>query len=168
MAYEDEEKDLTSLPTSRKSSSSQDLEESRPLAGGHGDDQRYASPLKRRRRCSSSIAMPPNDSVVWKYWAMFTTALSAILLVGNIISSRGTALCPTEAKKASSALSTYPHPVETWKSDNLIQTQYYRDTRYMTLDRNADWLWQEYLLMSTGNIRLPDGKGNTSLKSISM
>lgn len=69
--------------------------------------------------------------------------------------------------------------------ENLVETQYYRDTRYMTLDRDADWLWQEYvfrdqvpinhtngtpryLLMSTGNIRIPDGKGNMSLKSISM
>lgn len=38
----------------------------------------------------------------------------------------------------------------------------------MTLDKSMDYLWQDHIHMVTGNIRLPDGKGNTTLKSISM
>ncbi|OAL73382.1 O-methyltransferase [Trichophyton violaceum] len=38
----------------------------------------------------------------------------------------------------------------------------------MTLDKSMDYLSQDQVYMASGNIRLPDGKGNTTLKSISM
>ncbi|KAK2813774.1 hypothetical protein FQN50_000172 [Emmonsiellopsis sp. PD_5] len=74
----------------------------------------------------------------------------------------------SESPQATSPLLNYPHPKDTWKQGNLVETKYYRDMRFMTLDHSLDYVWQEHALMSTGNIRLPDGKGNSTLKSIAM
>ncbi|KAF2493674.1 hypothetical protein BU16DRAFT_465495 [Lophium mytilinum] len=67
------------------------------------------------------------------------------------------------------ALAKYPHEVDRWNRDKLIETKYYRDTRYMSIDHEYDYLWQEHQFMSTGNVRIPGENGkNASLMSISM
>ncbi|KAF2734830.1 hypothetical protein EJ04DRAFT_436364 [Polyplosphaeria fusca] len=60
-------------------------------------------------------------------------------------------------------------PANSWNK-NVVERVFYRDLRYMTLDHDMDYLWQEHLFMATGNIRIPpqDGEGNASLKSIAM
>lgn len=67
-------------------------------------------------------------------------------------------------------LDGYPMGIESYLEENIVTTKFYKDLRYMTLDHEADYLWQEHLHMVTGNIKLPpaDENGNASLKAIAM
>jgi hypothetical protein len=149
-----------------------DLEDSPLTPGDH--QPRFTRRNPRQWRCS----FPAKDSPIWKYWSIGSTVCFLLLII-NIIYYEHTAAgerwsrasqtsSPQTQQSSATALQDYPDPVDTWKHENLVETKYYRDTRYMTLDRDADYLWREYTLMSTGNIRLPDDNATTSLKSISM
>ena len=158
-----EEKDISDNHDHDRSSSSEDLEDC-PL---NGEDHIF--PQRRRRW----ISWPANDSVVWKYYALFVTTFSLLLLATTIHSSTAARVCH-ENQEADTpghvhdALEGYPHPDDSWKKDNLVETRFFRDLRYMSLDPETDYLWKEHLFMNTGNIQLPDGEGNTSLKGIAM
>jgi hypothetical protein len=67
-------------------------------------------------------------------------------------------------------LDGYPLGVDSYREDNIVTTKFYKDLRYMTLDHESDYLWEEHLHMVTGNIKLPptEDKGNSSLKAIAM
>lgn len=126
--------------------------------------------LKRKRNWNTSIPWPSNESPIWKYWSLLASVCCIILLATTFFYKNEQSRMGIESLQStsSSPLMGYPHPVETWKKENLIETKYYRDLRYMTLDHESDYLWQEHLFMSTGNIRVPGEDGNTSLMSISM
>ncbi|KAF2464343.1 uncharacterized protein BDR25DRAFT_346819 [Lindgomyces ingoldianus] len=164
MSYS-EEKDVPEN-SPRRSSSSQDLEHC-PLTG---EDGLYH--VKERRRWR--IRWPSNDSSLWKIYSLFMTAITLAMVVTAIHNSIRP-ICTATEKPAQSShttdpLESYPLPADTWKKENLVETRFYRDLRYMTLDHDSDYLWQEHLFMASGNIRLPppDGKGNASLKGIAM
>ncbi|KAK2742662.1 hypothetical protein FQN55_007781 [Onygenales sp. PD_40] len=150
------DKEASNCTGSRTSLS--DLEDS-PLTG---DQERFPMRASRRIR----FQWPRNENPFWKWWSLAMTICSIVLL-GGLISGINIRQC-SESPGATSPPLSYPHPKDTWKQENLIETKYYRDLRFMTLDHSLDYVWQEHVLMSTGNIRLPDGKGNTSLKSIAM
>lgn len=136
-----------------------DLEDT-PLTGDQGE-----FPPRMHRACKRQGQS--NNSLLWKWWSLMMTICSLVLLGGIVYSnlaSQKICKCPGPATPKSS----YPSEAETWRRESLVETQYYRDVRYMTLDKSADYLWQDHVHMSTGNIRLPDRNGSTSLKSISM
>ncbi|KAF2176461.1 hypothetical protein K469DRAFT_755633 [Zopfia rhizophila CBS 207.26] len=141
----DEEKDVVD-DTSHRPSSSDDLEDC-PLAG---EQQRF--PLRHRQR-----------------WPVRWFAQDSIAIHTNSTQCRKS-LVPSSESRTNDPFEHYPHPADSWKKENLIEHRFYRDLRYMTLDHESDYLWQEHLLMATGNIRLPppDGKRNATLKGIAM
>lgn len=186
MPYNDEEKDLAERSGTSRTSLS-DLEEC-PLTG---HETTYV-PKKKSRRCT----WPSNESPFWKFYSLFMTAISFVLIVVQIhdststtstivkhvhhqepsLSSHETTSLLTEGGHVHKeqdlppkALWDYPSEQDRWRKENLVQTRFFRDTRYMTLDHSADYLWKEHLFMATGNIRVPsdDGK-NASLMGISM
>ncbi|KAK2867936.1 hypothetical protein FQN49_003322 [Arthroderma sp. PD_2] len=134
----DAEKDIADAEIGTSCTSLSDLEDA-PLT----HEPEFTSRRPRRR---FKLRWPANESPFWKWWSLAMT------------SQAGTAMPTLD----------YPHPAETWNQENLINKKYYRDTRYMTLDKSMDYLWQDHVHMATGNVRLPDGKGNTTLKSVSM
>ncbi|KKA18174.1 hypothetical protein T310_7873 [Rasamsonia emersonii CBS 393.64] len=154
-------KDIADGNASRTSVS--DLEDS-PLTGN--EEQRFQ--LKQHRKCRPQ--WPANDSPIWKVWSLIMTVCSLLLLLSTVIHRNNPKPEILASCRTTSPLENYPHPVETWKKENLIETKYYRDLRYMTLDHEADYLWREHVLMATGNIRVPseDGEENGTLMSISM
>lgn len=158
-----EEKDISDSRDQDRPSSSDDLEDC-PLTG---EDHTFTH---RRRRW---ISWPSNESAFWKYYALFATALAFLMLATIIHNSTFAGGChedeePSTSAHVHDALEEYPHPADTWKKDNLVETRFFRDLRYMSLDPESDYLWKEHLFMNTGNIQFPDGKGNTSLKGIAM
>jgi hypothetical protein len=161
-----EEKDISDSRDQDRPSSSDDLED----CPSTGEDHSF--PHRRRRW----ISWPANDSAFWKYYALFATAFALLMLVTTIHNStspRGyheerEPSTPAHAHDAHDALEGYSHPADSWKKDNLAETRFFRDLRYMSLDPDSDYLWKEHLFMNTGNIQLPDGKGNTSLQGIAM
>lgn len=163
MSYDDAEKDTgNGVPRN----SVDDLEDC-PLTGEEQD------PSKRQHRKNHRrwfLSLPPKESVFWRLWSLSTTVFCFILLL-VLVHDESNSRCEDSADTHKTRkIADYPHPVETWKQENLVETKFYRDLRYMTLDHDADYLWKEHELMSTGNIRIPDGEGskNTSLMSISM
>lgn len=153
----DAEKDNSSR-TSRS-----DLEDC-PLTG----EERRLS-FKRRRHCK--LTWPANDSLFWKLSSVFLTVFSLMLLIMQPHINIKNVDCHYHNDKTEiSRVTEHMGSPESWSPDKLVETKFYRDVRYMTLEHEADYLWQEHLFMSTGNIRLPaeDGKGNGTLKSISM
>ncbi|KAH7380634.1 hypothetical protein BKA66DRAFT_126286 [Pyrenochaeta sp. MPI-SDFR-AT-0127] len=158
-----EQKNISDNLEQTRSSSSEDLEDY-PLTG---DD----SPFPRGRR--KRFSWPTNNNSFWKFYSLFMTAISIILLVTAIQNNVPSQICSgTEKPPLHAHLDDPPagnHQLsDTWKHQNLVKTRFFRDLRYMSLDHETDYLWQEHQLMSTGNIRLPDGKGNTTLKGIAM
>ncbi|ORY18124.1 hypothetical protein BCR34DRAFT_583060 [Clohesyomyces aquaticus] len=157
-----------------RSSSSQDLEDC-PL--NSASDLYHPKP---RRRWLPH--WPSNGSPFWKFYALFSTAVSLTFLITTIhynLHPSCDLTSPAENVPAehhsnhdpvSTPLKNYPSEKETWKKDNIVETRFFRDLRYMTLDHEADYLWKEHLFMATGNVRLPskDGKGNATLKGIAM
>lgn len=125
--------------------------------------------IVRKQLRNLKLQWPGNQSFFWKFWSVAMTA-SSIILFATIIHDGNSQAKLRPYPGPTSVLRNYPHPIETWKKENLIKTKFYRDLRYMTLDHDADYLWQEHALMSTGNIRLPaeDGSDNSTLMSISM
>lgn len=121
----------------------------------------------RRARQRSKPRWLSNESPIWKWYSFVMTVCTFTLIVVVAYVKRDTSLA-CEAAEATMTIPRYPHPAEAWNQGSLITRKYYRDTRYMTLDKSMDYLWQDHIHMATGNIRLPDGKGNTTLKSISM
>jgi hypothetical protein len=164
MAFTDsEEKDISEGRNHDRSSSSEDLEDC-PLTG---EDNSFAH---RRRRW---LSWPAKDSVFWKYYVLFATAFSFLLLATTIHSSTSAVECNGVAEHSMpahvhDALEGYPQFAHSWKKENLVETRFFRDLRYMSLNPETDYLWKEHLFMNTGNIQLPDGSGNTSLKGIAM
>lgn len=186
MVY-DEEQDVTSN-CSPRGSISRNSEEV-PL----NEDEKQFSFRHRKRRWPNLLA---NDSPFWKFCSIFMTAVVLILILtlvhGNAEPRTGQD-CPSPcAKKLSSEnskpsssqphtrphhdqnardpLDGYPLGVESYKEDNIVTTKFYKDLRYMTLDHESDYLWEEHLHMVTGNIKLPptEENGNSSLKAIAM
>jgi hypothetical protein len=164
MAFTDSEgKDISDGRTHDQSSSSEDLEDC-PLTG---EDHSFA----HRRR--TWISWPAKGSLFWKYYALSVTVFSFLLLATIIHNSTSAIECHEDGEHSipahvQDALEGYPHAVDSWKKDNLVETRFFRDLRYMSLDTESDYLWKEHLFMNTGNIQLPDGTGNTSLKGIAM
>lgn len=163
MSYNDAEKDIVDdVPRN----SVDDLEEC-PLTG---EEQDLAGRGCRQKHSKWYLTLPAKESVFWRLWSLSTTIFSLILLL-VLVHDESSMRCEDSADtQKTRTIENYPHPVETWKQENLVETKFYRDLRYMTLDHNADYLWKEHELMSTGNIRVPDEEGsrNTSLMSISM
>lgn len=157
----DTEKDIGEGNGSRTSLS--DLEDC-PL---NGNEERFH--LKQPRKWRPK--WPGNGSPFWKVWSIAMTASSIILLIFNLnakITVHKMSTC-SSSTTSSVALEEYPDPIESWKKENLIETKYYRDLRYMTLSHDMDWLWKEHTDMATGNVILPAENGhNASLKGISM
>lgn len=158
-----EEKDISNGHDNERSSSSEDLEDC-PLTG-----EGNVFPLRRRRW----LAWPTNNGPFWKFYSLFMTAISLLLLVTTIHNSASSSQCPEDEHHSShphspNPLEGYPDAVDSWKKSNLIEHRFFRDLRYMSLDPDTDYLWKEHLFMATGNIQLPDGKGNTTLKGIAM
>lgn len=186
MAY-DEEKDVTDSSTSRESISD-DLEEL-PLTE---NERRFA--FRSRRRWW--LQWPANDSPFWKFYSLFMTTLALVLLLTAVHENaklKDESKCPEtghdsmplqytkpspselhaeshHSHSVDDPLDGYPLGVDSYKEDNVVTTRFYRDLRYMTLDHEADYLWEEHLHMVTGNIKLPSAeeKGNASLKAIAM
>jgi hypothetical protein len=158
-----EEKDISDDRGHERSSSPADLEDC-PLTGE--SDQ---FPRRRRRW----LSWPANDSFFWRFYSLFMTAISMILLATAIHGSTPSTTCPEHDSTVAYAPSHdpsqgFPHPSQSWDKQNVVATRFFRDLRYMSLDPETDYLWKEHLYMATGNIQLPDGKGNTSLKGIAM
>lgn len=186
MAY-DEGKDATDSRTSRESVSD-DLE-GLPLTG---DERRFDFHPGRRRW----LQWPANDSPFWKFYSLFITTIAFVSLLTAVhentkpkIESKcpatGHNSMPLEYTESSPSelhtkthhshsvdnrLDGYPLGKESYKEDNIVTTKFYRDLRYMTLDHEADYLWEEHLHMVTGNIKLPPAEvnGNASMKAIAM
>ncbi|KUJ12587.1 uncharacterized protein LY89DRAFT_757131 [Mollisia scopiformis] len=160
------EKDVVDSNDSRNSVS--DLEDC-PLTG----DENHL-PLKEQRR-KFNFRWPADRSPFWKFWSIAMTIITLILVaVGSHKTSvHDVSLCSASDMKTPTE-ETYNSGdavVESWKKENLVETHYYRDLRYMTLNHDSDWLWKEHLDMLSGNIILPaaeDGSTNATLKSISM
>jgi hypothetical protein len=157
------EKDIAEGSGSRNSLS--DLEDC-PLTG---DEERF--PLKQQRKCESR--WPTSQSPFWKIWSIAMTITTLILLIISVHRgpSHKVSLCPSTKIPSESSYNSGDAIIKTWKKDNLVETKFYRDLRYMTLSHDADWLWKEHTDMLSGNIILPaaeDGSTNASLKSISM
>jgi hypothetical protein len=157
------EKDNAEGSDSRNSVS--DLEDC-PLTG---DEERF--PLKQQRKCIPQ--WPADKSPFWKFWSIAMTITALILLIINVHrgSSHKTYPCPSTTMPSEETYNSGDAIVETWKKENLVETKFYRDLRYMTLSHDADWLWKEHTDMLSGNIILPaaeDGSTNATLKSISM
>jgi hypothetical protein len=74
------------------------------------------------------------------------------------------------AQNINDPLEVYSLGVESYKEENIVTTKFYEDLRYMTLDHESDYLWEEHLHMVTGNMKLPptEENGNSSLKAIAM
>ncbi|KAF2710789.1 hypothetical protein K504DRAFT_376102 [Pleomassaria siparia CBS 279.74] len=85
-------------------------------------------------------------------------------------STSGTHAESHQPQSVDDRLDGYPLGVDSYKEENIVATKFYRDLRYMTLDHDADYLWEEHLHMITGNIKLPPAEenGNASLKAIAM
>lgn len=158
-----EEKDISDNHEQVRSSASEDLETC-PLTG---DDS--SSSHGRRRR----LSWLKDGNLLWKYYSLFMTVFSLLLLVTTIHYGASSKTCAEIEERLlsphldESATGSH-YASDTWKHQNLVKTRFFRDLRYMSLDHETDYLWKEHQLMSTGNIRLPDGKGNTSLKGIAM
>ncbi|KAF2032315.1 hypothetical protein EK21DRAFT_61142 [Setomelanomma holmii] len=124
----------------------------------------------QRRRC---LSWPARDSPFWRFYSLFITVFSLLLLVATIATTTkpyDDACEPQDQTRPESPLAGYPHQSDSWKPSNLVEKRFFRDLRYMTIDHESDYLWKEHLFMATGNIRLPDDDagGNTSLKGIAM
>jgi hypothetical protein len=186
MAY-NEEKDIASGSSSRHSMSNDS--ESLPLTE---NEQNFA--FQPRHRPWRTFLV--NDSPFWKIYSIFMTAVALILLVTMVHGAPGSKdqddspatdhrmLSPEHAKPLPANLNTEPHHsqsiddpldgyplgVESYKEANIVGTKFYKDLRYMTLDHESDYLWEEHLHMVTGNIKLPptEENGNSSLKAIAM
>lgn len=166
-----EEKDIPDQHDLDRRSSSEDLEDC-PLNNEHNQ----FTIRKRRWRY-----WPKNESPFWRFYSIFMTAFSIMLLAIAIHSSSDECHKDDVSSTHSHAedvvsthpnsedpLKGYPKPHDSWKKENLVETRFFRDLRYMSLDPEMDYLWKEHLFMATGNIQLPDGNGNTSLKGIAM
>ena len=186
MAY-NEEKNASPGGSSRDSISSDS--ERLPLTE---DDQRFVF-RSRHRTWWKFLA---NDSPFWKFYSVFMTAIALILFVTMVhgaTKSKDQNSCPAadhgmrpleqpdshpanvhttshDAHSTNDPLDGYPLGVESYKEDNIVTTKFYKDLRYMTLDHESDYLWEEHLHMVTGNIKLPptEENGNSSLKAIAM
>ena len=104
---------------------------------------------------------------------MFATVFALLMLLTAIHNSASPRdyqedVEPSKPAHVHDALEEYPHPADSWKKDNLVETRFFRDLRYMSLDPENDYLWKEHLFINTGNIQLPDETGNTALKGIAM
>jgi hypothetical protein len=131
-----------------------------------GEDDKFN--FKRPRTWYSKS--PANNSPIWKICCLLSMALSFIFLVMLLNHSKLYACPDSRAVSMPVALENYPSSTQAWKEENLIETKFYRDLRYMSLAHEMDYLWKEHTLMATGNIKIPakDGTGNSSLMSISM
>lgn len=165
-------KDVTEADAHRRSSS-EDLEDL-PLT----DEEHRFTPQPRYRRWRS-CRWPETTSPFWRLYSFLMTAFALIFLLTAIHESTNrTKKCSRRPSYRMSSphrshpdsLDGYPQPAASWKERNTVETRFFRDLRYMTLDHESDYLWKEHLYMKTGNIRLPppDGKGNATLKSIAM
>jgi hypothetical protein len=186
MAY-NEEKDIASGSSSRHSMS--DDSESLPLTE---NEQKFAF----RPRHQPWRAFLVNDSPFWKFYSIFMTAVALILLVTMVHrapeskdqddspatdhkmlslehakpSPADSNTEPHHSQSINDPLDGYPLGVESYEEANIVTTKFYKDLRYMTLDHESDYLWEEHLHMVTGNIKLPptEENGNSSLKAIAM
>jgi hypothetical protein len=137
-----------------------------------------------------------NDSPPWKFYSIFVTAVALILFVAMVHGAPKSKdqdkspatdhrmLSLEHAKPSPANLNTepyhsqsindlldgYPLSVESYKEANIVTTKFYKDLRYMTLDHESDYLWEEHLHMVTGNIKLPptEENGNSSSRAITM